>query len=570
VLAGLAAVLALVIGITAALAAEEIRSFDARIEVLTSGTLVVTETITVNAEGRDIRRGIFRDIPLLFEEDGQVRRAGLDVVSVTRDGADEPYATERLPEGIRIRIGDADVIIPTGVHTYVIRYETTRQVLNFEDHDEVYWNATGNDWDFPILRATAEVILPEGVTITDRSVYTGAYGGKGGGATASGEGNVARFETAERLAPGQGMTISVSFPTGVVVPSAIDEMFYALADRRNEIIAGLGLVLVGGFYGWSWNKVGRDPRKGTIIPLFSAPEGMSPGLAHYVRNKSGGGNWTALSATAVGLAVKGLLVFEDLDGKMRMERTEKQVAEPLSESETLLLSRIESRFGGSLTIDKSNGEEIKNLGMSFRSSLGRESGGRHFRFNVAYIAIGIVLSIVVALAYMALGDPESAPILTFGGAFALVAANVAGAWLLFAPTTFGRKQMDDIEGLERYLSVAERDRLNMAGAPEMSPTRFETLLPYAVALGVEKPWADAFQGWLASAAAGAAAAGYQPGWYRGRRFDSRDFGSSMGRMVGGMASSFRSSVPVPKSSSSGSRGGGFSGGGRGGGGGGGW
>jgi uncharacterized membrane protein YgcG len=116
----------------------------------------------------------------------------------------------------------------------------------------------------------------------------------------------------------------------------------------------------------------------------------------------------------------------------------------------------------------------------------------------------------------------------------------------------------------------------MAGAPEMSPQHFEKLLPYAVALGVEKPWSDTFDHWLLTAAAGAAAAAYQPAWYHGDSFTAGSFGDRMGGFAGSMASTMTSSLPPPPKSSSsafsssGGSGGGFSGGGGGGGGGGGW
>ncbi len=160
----------------------------------------------------------------------------------------------------------------------------------------------------------------------------------------------------------------------------------------------------------------------------------------------------------------------------------------------------------------------------------------------------------------------------FAAVGGIVVTNLVFFFLMGAPTPLGRRMMDGIEGLRQYLSLAEKDRMNMAGAPEMSPRHFETLLPYAVALGVEKPWAETFDRWLLSAAAAGAAAAYQPAWYRGDSFSSGSFSDRMGGFAGSMASTMTSSLPdPPKSSSSGfSSGGGSSGGGGGGGGGGGW
>jgi len=153
----------------------------------------------------------------------------------------------------------------------------------------------------------------------------------------------------------------------------------------------------------------------------------------------------------------------------------------------------------------------------------------------------------------------------------IVMTNALFFFLMGAPTPTGQHMMDGIKGLRQYLNLAEKERMNLAGVPEMSPQHYEKLLPYAVALGVEKPWSKAFDAWLAAAvAAGAVAASYSPGWYRGRDFNSGSVGDSMRDISNGMQSSFSSAMPVPQSSSSGFSGGGSSGGGGGGGGGGGW
>jgi uncharacterized membrane protein len=152
----------------------------------------------------------------------------------------------------------------------------------------------------------------------------------------------------------------------------------------------------------------------------------------------------------------------------------------------------------------------------------------------------------------------------------IVLFNILYFFIMGAPTPLGAKMMDGIDGLRQYLTLAEKDRMNTAGAPKMSPQHFETLLPYAVALGVEKPWSRTFETWLAAAAAGAAAA-YAPAWYAGN-FNSGSFSDRIGGFSSSMASTIASTIPSPppSSSSSGFSGGGSSGGGGGGGGGGGW
>ncbi len=179
------------------------------------------------------------------------------------------------------------------------------------------------------------------------------------------------------------------------------------------------------------------------------------------------------------------------------------------------------------------------------------------------------MALMLISMWMDLEATHQFPVLVAFGGILLV--NLLFFYIMGAPTPLGRKLMDGIEGLRIYLTLAEKDRMNMAGAPTMSPNHFEKLLPYAVALGVEKPWSQAFETWLASAAAGAAAANYSPGWYHGS--NPGGFSDRIGGFSSSMASTIASTIPTPPPSSSSSSSGfsgGSSGGGGGGGGGGGW
>lgn len=76
------------------LAAEVISSFDSDVRLAKDGELTVTETVRVQAEGRDIRHGIYRDFPLTFKDAGGViREVDFSLISVERDGRPEEYST---------------------------------------------------------------------------------------------------------------------------------------------------------------------------------------------------------------------------------------------------------------------------------------------------------------------------------------------------------------------------------------------------------------------------------------------------------------------------------------------
>ncbi|KPF45705.1 DUF2207 domain-containing protein [Rhizobium sp. AAP43] len=624
-------------------AEEVIRDYHADIAVAADASIEVTETITVEAEGNNIKRGIFRDFPLYaLDQKGFRREVDFELISVERDGQPENHRTESITGGIRIYTGSADVFLRPGEYTYKITYRTGRQIRYFDDHDELYWNTTGNGWMFSIKRARATVTLPGNAVPTKTTYFTGAMGSDAQNAREVPGSNGLEFETTRPLGPQEGFTIVLGFAKGLVAaPSAEDGVWWFLRDNLNLIIAGVGLLLVSLYYLRSWFAVGRDPAKGVVVPRWDAPDGLSPALVNYIDNKGfSGGGWTALSASALDLAVKGYVELDDLDTGITIRRTKKAIDGMLEAGQARLIKEIPSA-GDELIIDKENGKRVQTVGSAFRAAIEKEHRNKYYKANAGYISFGIAMSVAIILAlfvfgtldediyalmlvptffsiffgtftvglvkmfkssrslfskiisivalafigfvalstmglmllsmWMDLEQTHQIPLLlAFGG---ILLVNILFLFLMGAPTPLGRKLMDGIEGLKIYLTLAEQDRMNMAGAPTMSPSHFEKLLPYAVSLGLEKPWSQTFETWLATAAAGAAAAAYSPTWYHGS--NPGGFGDRIGGFSSSMASTIASTIPTPppsSSSSSSSSGfsGGSSGGGGGGGGGGGW
>jgi hypothetical protein len=621
-----------------ALAREEIRSFTSDVVLNADGSVNVTETIEVNAEGTEIRRGIYRDIPVvMLGSDGGKVRPGLEVTGVTRDGDQEMYRVERMGNFQRIWIGNPDYFLDYGTHRYIIRYTMTRMARQFEDHDELYWNATGNYWIFPILSARATVRLPDGAVISDLAGYTGEVGSTEQAVSIKRTSDTtASFRASRALGAGEGMTIAVAFNKGVIAfPTGVAALMQQLSDLRETIIPVLAALLAVAYNALAWFRVGRDPDKGTIIPLFHAPKGFSPPLTHYI-HKWGFGDmgWTALTSAIFDLGVRGLVTIDNSSGSLSIKTTGKQPDEPLSTSENIIFSYLQSRK--TTVIDKSTGPTLQKKRGEFTSAIETENRALWFKNNTGYSLLGFALailllggmvfteildpiwligSIVVGIVLATLGrvagkglQGRFIPSLVgfvwvaivgfnvFGfildsltslsinvasiAAVSIVVVTIIFTVLMRAPTLQGRKVMDQIDGLKLYLETAEKDRMNMAEAPPMTATRFERLLPYAIALGVEKPWSKHFEAELArNAVSDVSGSSYSPSWYH----------SGSGRSVGGSASSMTNAVsaaaagmtaamvaaqPVQASSSGfssgGGGGGGSSGGGGGGGGGGGW
>ena len=219
----------------AALADERILSFDQTITVQPDGSLEVRESIRVRAEGRNIRRGIYRDFPTTYPaEGGRQIVVGFRFESATRDGQSEPWRTENLSNGVRVYLGSASVMLPHGEHTYELHYRTDRQMGFFADHDELYWNVTGNGWEFAIDHATARVLLPSDIPPADIKLeaYTGSQGGKGRNYTATLDSGSPLFETTRALGKREGLTLVAMWPKGFITAAVEESVPAAPAPAR--------------------------------------------------------------------------------------------------------------------------------------------------------------------------------------------------------------------------------------------------------------------------------------------------------------------------------------------------
>ena len=614
---------------------EGILSFHSDIEIAADGSMQVDETITVNAEGNRIQRGIYRDFPTDYKDRyGNRVKVAFEPLDVSRDGHPEPWHSERLENGTRVYFGSADVYLDSGEHTYVFRYRTTRQLGFFEDHDELYWNVTGNGWEFTIDQASASVHLPGDLAAGKVKIegYTGAQGSKARNYTALvDESGVAQIATTRALGSQQGLTLVASFPKGIVqAPDARQKLAWFVTDNRREGVLGAGLLVMLGFLYLQWRRVGRDPQGGVVIPEYDPPQGISPAAARYVRNM--GYDDRCFAADLVELGVEGLLRIEKTEKAYSIrEVTGARAQTP--DSARVLFDELLSGYRQELQFSQSNHGIIGKARRSHESHLKTNYEKANFSLNTGVGCLAGLWAIAAIVLAFVLDPPQLVPVGIMATVAVLILASIFGTVLLGwmkeiregkrpiassiglivlgamlagavsvlglltsivcgvlvalmvsvqipfaqwmkAPTVEGKKLLDRIEGLRLYLGVAEKDDLARAKAPPMDAAEYQRLFPYALALDVEKTWGDKLAEAIGPAAAAAAAAGMA--WYSHNQssqgFDPGSFGSSLSSSL---SSAISSSASPPGSSSGGSSGGGgggggSSGGGGGGGGGGGW
>jgi uncharacterized membrane protein YgcG len=598
---------------------ERILDFLSEVEMQPDSSLDVTETIRFEVLETQIRHGINRDFPTDYRGRwGSRSTTGFVLEDVRFDGDTVPTQLSRLGNGVRIRIGDPDQLVPSGIHTYTIRYLTWWQVSFRSDRDGLDWNVTGNGWTWPIDRAELRLRGPEGLVWYSVRLFTGPPGSRAedGLIVAQAPGFLDAVTT-RPLSLHEGLTVAAFFPKGVLQePSQLRVAAHWIGDNLALFPSFLGVVGIGFYVGWLFLYGAARP-PAVIVPQFAPPSGFSPAMVGYLEDQ--GLSDRSFSTGIIGLAVARHLKLIHSDGIYRLVR--QQGGQPVTDLETRF-EVVLFHGGDELSISATNQDRIAGARTALNNFLGSavmpallHKEPRNVRPALAIAAATIVLTLAalaiefgafaVALGFMIGFAVAGALLLVLstrsGGrgrwlpavvgmpflAIGLGVASASGFWLfcvalfvaaaaaltaasfcrLTVPTAEGWKRRDEIEGLKLFLAVAEADRLRVLNPPDFTPALYEALLPYAIALGVEMVWSRRF-----AAALGASQTEYQPDWYDGshpwNRCDVSELSSDLG---GGLAAAITAAA-TPPSSGDGSSGGsdGGSGDGGGGGGGSGW
>jgi uncharacterized membrane protein YgcG len=571
---------------------EVIHSYVVEIRILDDGDLAVTETIEYDF-GPELRHGIFRTIPTRFHHDDVYDRV-YPIRDVAVESQTAPSDVEVSEEGgsTVIRVGDPDVEI-SGRHTYTLSYRVEGALNAFDEHDELYWNAIGDEWQAPIERVRVVVRAPADVLRV--ACFQGWEGGTDVCGSAAYDGPTARFAAGRTLLAYEGLTIVVAIPEGAVPePSPILEERWsasrAFSLDGTKVAAAIAVTgLFGGLLGRLWWREGRDRRyigsqidqvmgnpggESEQVPLgegdaeapveFAPPENVRPGQIGTLLDERA--NVIDVTATIVDLAGRGFLLIQEIPDTGLFSKTDWTLIR-LEGAESELLAYERKLLDGLFR----DGNEVKvsELKTTFSERLhGVESAlysdatrqkwfrVRPDRVRLRWAGAGVFLlvagaAITFVLARWTHWGIVGIPVIVAGLALSLMARQMP------ARTAKGTAMLRRIRGFRRVIATAEQHMARWAEEENV----FTRYLPYAIVFGLTKKWAKAFED-----------LGLQPdtsSWYVGpRMFTAAAFADSIDGFAvttGGTLASTPAS-----SGSSGFGGGGSSGGGGGGGGGGSW
>jgi uncharacterized membrane protein YgcG len=540
--------------------------WDDELQVNADGSLLVTENLEVRFSGA--WNGIYRTIPLEYRTDrGFDYRLSVSVEGVT-DGDYAPLRYEKSREGGYLKL---KIFVPranNATRTVIVKYRVANGLRFFTDHDELYWNVTGNEHTDPILLATARVFLPAGTTGTHTVVYTGTPRSRGSAADVQVNPGEVSITGTGALYAHEGMTIVVGWDKGFVQePSPMERSLDFYSSNWPLGIPVVALVLAV----WFYFAHGRDPELRPVSVQYEPPQGISPGGAGALIDDSA--DMRDITATIVDLAVRGFLVIREeahssLLGLMHSKEYAFWLRKPPAEwsslrahersllgaifsggtQELVSLSSLQNKFYTHLPLLR---EEIFGELLA-RHYYRTRPDTMHVRFAAGAVATGLGIawggSFICRHSGMQMFPFVIAALLT-----ALI-VFIYGR-VVHSRTLEGTRALEGVLGFKEFLERVESDRFNQV---TKTPEMFEKFLPYAMAFGCEKNWSKAFDGI------------YQqpPQWYQGSGFGPRFYPSSFASDLSGMSASAASIMAsVPQSSgSSGFGGGGGSGGGFGGGG----
>ncbi len=545
---------------------QKISSFDVTATLAENRKLVIREEITYDF-GNLNKHGIYRSIPVSYLRDGMKYNLNLRIKEISRDGKDEEYTKSKQGDLMILKIGRADVEI-TGEHTYVIEYETTKAINFFDGHTELYWNVTGNQWPVHIESASFKLTSPMGEQTEDLGFvcYTGIAGSVEESCEMEAKDGGIFVQSTRELDSAEGMSVVFGFPPGIIKEPTRSELFFeALRDNWVMVLPIIALVVM--LYLW-WTR-GKDPEPETVIPQYEIPAKMEPIVLSGALG-NGAIPQRGITATIIEMARKGYLHIEygtekKLFGEKQTYTFIKKKTPPAS------APKWEKKLWNGLfkngSREKTDFEELKKDAFYNDVQASNKEAEKKLKalsifdaspylVRTLYIIGAVIAGFVVALIGI------YAPVGIAAGIATFIIIAVFG-WFMPRRTRAGTSLVAQVKGFKWFLSVTEEERLKFHNAPSRTPQQFMEFLPAAIALGVEKAWAEQFKDLHIE----------PPEWAEGNvaSWTPVLLASSISDMNTASAASVYSAPSQAGSGGSGfSSGGGFSGGGFGGGGGGSW
>ncbi len=490
-----------------------IRSFNEQVTVNPDGTIEVIEFIEAQFTGK--WNGLYRTIPVEYTTpQGLNYTLFLEPLSVTDDDA-RPLKYEQIRQGRYIKF---KVYVPNAddaTRTIMLRYRVRNALRFLDDHDELYWNVTGDEWDAPIESASAKIELPAGVTGLHAIAYTGVFGSRAANARVDIKDKIVDIQTTSPVGFHEGLTAVAGWDKGIVhQPSALANAWFLLRSNWPFFIP------IGVFFAmfWLWWTRGRDPERDAVTVQYEPPDKLTPAECGALVDNQGA--MRDITATLVDLAVKGYLTIEQKEDSgllallhhkeyvFHLKKPPAEWAGARPHEQQMLVALFDAGMTTDVKLSDLQNHFYTHI-PAIRSAIFDALVGDGYYLHrpdtvrSAYVGAGFFIGFFLLAGSGALEKSTGIVPLTWVLAGIATGAVISGfGWFMPARTRAGAQTLARVLGFEDFLGRVESDRIaRMENAPEV----FEKYLPYAMALHVEKKWVQAFAG----------IAMQPPQWYQG-------------------------------------------------------
>jgi hypothetical protein len=589
------------------------------------GVLHVTETIVYRFGAGSGRHGIFRNLitrEVWADDTSKDQRYDISDIEVSSPSGDSAEFTETTntenkgrDQSIQIKIGSANRTVINPTATYVINYDVRGALRRFEDHSELYWDATGAGWEAELTNVAVNVTVPGGVQQVE--CFAGPNGSTTPCTTKSAGGGTGRF-TQSTLPAGSGLTIvagikagAVSNDTPIVVdpPGLLERAGLSMPEVAASGLVALGVPLAGITL---IRRTGKDERFTGLPPGTFPPEGLNVAVGKDTLDTDqipvafappripvaeagllidSVANTRETAATLIDLAVRGGVRIDDMGSEQVAVLIDPAVA--TAPHEQVLLSRLypglqvgqglplKRRATGDQSMRMAHDAMIESVRQQVTARgyytrlpskmRGGGGSGRSLRgiwpacgcMAIIWAGGGTLLSASAGLASGSLGGGKQVAI---GLPIIMIVATLL--YMLWwrskgRRTAVGRALTDQTVGFRTYLATAEAEQLRFEEGEDI----FSRYLPWAIVFDLADRWQRVCAELVAAGRIPA-----DPVWYTGPSYYGSGFAA--GSISDTVAHTF-DPPPAPAGSGGGGGGssgfsGGSSGGGGGGGGGGSW
>lgn len=230
-----------------------VNPYNVVININADSTLSVTETFDYDY-GDQTKPGLTRYIPLNYQ-DLSGTNLSIDVAGVTVvDENGNPYvfsqsraeSDDKKKSYLKIDIGDANQPV-SGSKTYVIHYAVSGAIKYLADHDELFWNITGDKWPVYVEYPEVKINLPQDVdgNQVSKECFIGQHAATVECIDRIGSSKDPKVDYSYKgVVTGEGMTVIYGFPKGIVQKKTTPQPNFWNILKTSRLMQGIFLLAI--------------------------------------------------------------------------------------------------------------------------------------------------------------------------------------------------------------------------------------------------------------------------------------------------------------------------------------